>query len=324
MKTRHLLKFWIVLISLTQILFIAGCGTEEKDEESGESEPATEGISIRTQCFSIVDGVETTRYPSTVLLFQTFGDSFVSRCTGTIVGSNAVITAAHCVSDSGNGNMAMLQEDCSAGTFDFIDAEKVYHHGYTSDYFINAERAGAFNSELISRDLAILKFPEDASYSQSDLLSRDAIVGDAVEIVGFGVEFAPYDARSQQRVAFKDIKKRMGANTLIDYDEFVEEVGLNPLGEGSTAGDPEVFLSILYENAVGDATDAGAYSMTAQGDSGGPLFIDGRLAGVTSSGGGLSDGAGNPVVDVGFFTNLRSTLSQSLINTAIADGANID
>jgi hypothetical protein len=313
----------ILSVFLATILF--SCGTKEDTtyikDESGATDAAS--LSIRKQCFNIVDGVETVGYPSTVLLFQTIGDNFLSRCTGTIVGANTVVTAAHCVANSESGNMAILQEDCTNGSFEFVDSTRVFHHGFTSDDFYEAQMYGAITPELIARDLAILLFPIEGANSAAPLYSATPAVDDDIEIVGFGIEYAPYDSRSKNEINFEDIKKRLGRNSLINYDDLMETIpeDQNPLGEGASQGEPSVFLSTLYELEKGEELADGTYSTTAQGDSGGPLYIGGMIAGVTSSGASLGDSSGKPIMDIGIFTNLQSPLSRDLLESAREDGA---
>ncbi len=183
---------------------------------------------------------------------------------------------------------------------------------------------GEITPEVISRDLAILIFPIDDETSSASLYGDNPKDGDDVEVVGFGVEYSPYDYRSREPISFADITKRVGRNSLANYDNIFSELSpeQNPLGGRASPGTPEVFLSTAYDLEIANTIVKGTYSTTAQGDSGGPLFINGKLAGVTSSGATIGNSQGYPVLEVGLFTNLQSDLSRELILRASNNGAN--
>lgn len=105
----------------------------------------------------------TTEYPGVVMVIAPEGRGL---CTGSVVGSRAVLTAAHCLVDAGTYTVRT-----SAGTFT------------TTQRHLNGP--GDVND---TRDIGLLIFPSAIVQDADDIIkfNNQVAEGDAVTIVGFG------------------------------------------------------------------------------------------------------------------------------------------
>lgn len=205
----------------------------------------------------IVNGTLSFQDPSVgALLRGPDPDRAVAWCSGTLIGCNTFLTAAHCVCDFDGAA-------CQAGS----------PAPDPSEWFVFLQHAGFFAVESIavhpsydfpSEDVAVVRLAAAASgVAPSPLAAQDPPLGSDGTIVGFG--------RSGGGEDDYGLKRRGAVVT-------------------SSCGNdlPEGLLCWAFENPLGPP---GIDSNTCNGDSGGPLFVDEAgtavLSGLTS--GGSSD-----------------------------------
>jgi hypothetical protein len=201
----------------------------------------------------IVNGTTTTAYPSTVALVDSQQLMF---CTGTLIGCDTVLTAAHCVC-GGTG------AQCQPGGGQLLNA---------SDVQIYAQHGGLFNVSKITvppdyefgveSDVAVLKLQGEVNGISPTPINTGSnpTNGTPGTIVGFGLT-----------------------------DGNLDDFGLKRVGQVESASCSAVpnapHVCWNFTNPVGRP---GTDSNTCNGDSGGPLFMDlGQgtvVAGVTSGG----------------------------------------
>jgi hypothetical protein len=255
----------------------------------------------------VVNGRESNQHKSVALLLRegVVGNRReVAICTGTFVGDNVLVTAAHCIDDSNNGGLIALQVDAyDTAVIDTVagfeqarrrgvEAVQVFHHGLTENELIGPN-GEAINLDKTNLDLAVVIFPKGTAKFASALSDRMARQGDAGVIVGFGQ--TSHDANKPRVVA----TKREGEVVVA--------------GPQTTKG-----LISLYSSDL-SGRGGHVYASSAAGDSGGPMFVNGVLMGVGSSGGQFGGDFGR----VSVYVDLFSDESKSLLQKAKAGGANL-
>lgn len=220
----------------------------------------------------IVNGLPTHDYPTTgTLLYAPTGDvsSAGLMCTGTLIGCNTFLTAAHCVEgDSTVGNYFVFLQH--AGIF---AATSVTYH---SDY--SFPRA----------DVAVLKLAGQVTGidpTEINLTDPTPMIPHTAIIAGYGQSLG--DAGDYGI-------KRFGRVITADCGQIGTE-------DGGSVGNVE----LVCWNYASPAGNPGEDSNTCNGDSGGPLFMDlgaGQVvAGITSGGALGSCDVGDSSFDVNVY-----------------------
>jgi V8-like Glu-specific endopeptidase len=206
----------------------------------------------------IVNGTPTAAYPSVaaILFYVDTGRTmFDGLCSGTLIGCQSVLTAAHCVCLGDAGDAATC---ASAGTVDPAAMQIFLQHvGFVDVQSVAIDPSYSFAQ---AGDLAVitLRQPVTGVAPATLNMAARAAPGTRATIVGFGSTGGPRSA--------------------------ADDAGVNRVGAVTTAG---------CTNGIPDDTHVcwqflGSDANTCSGDSGGPLFVDfgggPLLAGVTSGG----------------------------------------
>ena len=222
----------------------------------------------------------TVDYPSVAnITYAWAGQGHSTICTGTLISSNAVLTAAHCFCDSAGARTAAK---CSSAT---------YHRGLetlkptdTKYFEVFFQDKGPFDVKEIvvnpeynwpKKDLAILRLSTPVSNIMPAPLNDvgPVALGSYPTIVGFGVHSALNGPTTQQASA-QPISSSAGLKLWATIKT----------AECMGALASEEVICWNYQPRAADAI----LGSTCHGDSGGPLFAEfnneWRLAGVTSGG----------------------------------------
>jgi secreted trypsin-like serine protease len=187
-----------------------------------------------------------------------------ATCTGTWIGENTILTAAHCTGDGPSETDGKVP-GVEIMVFEVIDHTTTPKKTRLITPVVEVYRNSKWDAKkgFNRYDLAILKTaPQKSGERQRGLAkigTEKPQKGDVIELVGYGYyDMSPFGKKG-------DDLKRVGTNTI--------------------AGIQNGFLNITGEikNKNGGAT--GEHVSAGQGDSGGPMFHDGKLIGVASGGG---------------------------------------
>lgn len=238
--------------------------------------------------YATLDEVRTSRtsgYSGVGSLFistqSTATTGFGGICSGSLIGSGSVLTAAHCLETTPGDRITGISfflpslGDRSGMREVFEVSEFALHPDYAETGLVGGN------------DIAGLTITGDTSlYDVYDLFLGDPI--QQFTAVGTGTVGGPRGTGIGVR---NDFVKRAGNNVYELYgDELFSDVGagvvLYDFDDGTFAHD--VFGRNLGINGLG----VDAESAASPGDSGGPAFIDGKIATVTSFGitGGIFQG----------------------------------
>jgi secreted trypsin-like serine protease len=253
---------------------------------------------------NIEDGSETTSYPSVVLVMSGNLGGSMAKCTGTIVGHNSVLTAAHCITGSADSVYVMQtlslrsSAEHSQALKTAISPRQVISRGPIEISTTTADIA------KLANDLAVLIFA-DQTFQQKDVI----------------VPSLHQSSRPQQFVKTTMVgfgKSHENDNT----DTSIKRIGRGFYLANNPSGKDLIFTFNRELNPQTLSPEGPKiYSQAWQGDSGGPLFYTREaqleLVGVLSAGGHSSDG----VTTRSVYVDLFSQRSLDLLNQAIAQGA---
>lgn len=212
--------------------------------------------------------VEESDYPQVVNLYRrVYANGQLqggSTCTGTWIGPNTILTAAHCTGD-GPSDADGLVQNIESMVFAITDHTSSPKKTQLITPVLSAYRNRQWETKkgYNRYDLAILTTAEakegERPRATMSLSKVQAAAGDAVEILGFGF----YDMSTFGKKG--DDHLRIGRNRLAS----VKDGFLNIRGE----------IKDQANGATGESASAGS------GDSGGPILRAGQQIGVASGGG---------------------------------------
>ena len=221
------------------------------DEQMPVRSTPIEGADAKV-CLFITNGLiaNTSKFPAVVPL-----ESDLGHCTGTFIGSNSVLTAAHCLDDAQtNGGPALANLEVIIGGFngERVPVKTVYFPKWAGE------------NQPYDNDVAVLILDHAAAPAIMPVATVRPKTGDAFTIAGYGKLLA-HDASTNNNPA-----------RLLYY------------GENKMAATDDEMLYFLGESGTGIQSAPGQFSGTGHGDSGGPLIIGQTVAGVTNIGINLS------------------------------------
>lgn len=277
-------------------LLMASCGGNTSRSKSCSNQKPNQPLAI-------VDGVETSSFPSVVLFMSGKKGGQMAKCTGTVVGHNSIITAAHCITGSTSDIYVMqgsryIGSDHDVALKTAISPNVIVSHGTIT----NSTGKLAFSQR--PDDLVVFIF-KDKTFSQ-----KDVIIPSLLKL----------DRPSQ----FSEvILTGFGKSSINDHSD----TSIKRMGRGRYVYNPTIGKDLVFtfDRDVNDQTFAALgskeYSLTLQGDSGGPLLAKTsrglEVVGVLSGGGTSTDGS----VGRSIYVDLYSARSLELLSKARSKGA---
>lgn len=303
-------------------------GGETKKRASGEGsatdpkdgDPNASKTKKKDSCLWVINGKNTTQYPSVGLLAELDPENVIGgTCSGTFIGPNAMITAAHCITFGSETEMVYLKGS-NVDTGETIEQAKAVVAGGIKPKKVIVKATelqhGNLKDDLIDmnisyKDMAVLIFADDIAPAVTNVLNRDVKDREAATIVGFGATAS--DVRTAK--AGEASIKRVGKNHVVIRTELKDQFPdlLIMFGRGDTT------------DTSGNATD----SLSGAGDSGGPIFINGAVAGVVSNGAAakevqdLATQLGEKGDNMTVYPSLQSAYALDIFKDAKAAGAKI-
>lgn len=287
------------LVATCLLILLSACGAPPSGTRAAACQPSTMQSPLGIQ-----DGIQTADYPSVALLMSGPRVGNVSKCTGTIVGHNSLLTAAHCIQGTADSIYVIQTNGLRGSEHDRAMASAISPRAIVSHGPFYVPPGGIDLSQL-PEDLVVLIF-RDRVFQQRDVLipslhdmTRPENFAETF-MVGFGKSHAGdsgVDSIKREGKGFYFVNDILGRDLVFSYNRELNAQTFTPVG-------PKKYSQIL------------------QGDSGGPLFMkQGRqlnIVGVSSASGMADDGLTSQSV----FVDLYSEKSLSLLKRAVQQGAN--
>jgi len=226
-------------------------GAPSQDLTAGQSQ------NTNTNCFELVNGQVSNAHPAVVHIVQVDRTTpGYANCTGTFIGPNTLVTAAHCVPANPHGDEVFYlpgnrHNDTEIENFlKQPDARNRSTKIFAAN--LNSVKKGYILMDEIYKDVAVVVFAQNIAPATISVAKTRPANGSSVVLVGFGN--STYQGNDVELI------KRAGESKMVD-NEFTRRYAGSSLSLFSNLNDgPSV----------------------ASGDSGGPLLFNGELVGVAS------------------------------------------
>jgi len=231
------------------------------NEAEGDNSPAYCGIPLKDRRIINGDNAEPFQFPWQVPLFANFlftnPPDVRFTCSGTIISSRTILTAAHCLPPPAFGDSVFLTVGLPEGSVDYIDgykvrvAEAIPHPYYNED-------------DWWSYDLALLLLAEDLIFSsgiQPICLPNPykSYEGEMATLSGWGVTD---DGLPSENLLRLNVTVRSNAECILEAKKYIEEI----FGDADCQVCEEWYTN---NKLCANATEATGCA----GDSGGPLVF---------------------------------------------------
>lgn len=268
-----------VLVCIFVVGIMIGCKSQLDSRGRGNKpSPAQSGgeQGKRTGCLNIVNGAATSDHSAVTLLLSRDNKGKTFSCTGTYVGPNTILTAAHCIPVGMENDLRIFAapqldigrtpEQTAAVFQSGIKPRKII----VKSMDIVTGGGDTLSSKQVFRDLALLILHERINAPVYPMAKSPPTAGSEAILVGYGLKTLTDHAATDSRK--------------------IRQYGRNRIQEYST--EKSAIVGASFPNAiriVGESDEKGSpaegRSLTGSGDSGGPLLVNHLVVGVASTGG---------------------------------------
>lgn len=292
------MKFSLAIFGTLLLLTLANCSFQTINKPIANKNPAFSFGVIKGQNVVSNDAIS----KSTVGLFDTHSDYI---CTGTFIGNNLILTAAHCVDRADARDLRVIFNADMNDILDTNDQEhkKLYTRNVTNFEFnklwLDTQK---IDKPFDRGDIALVKFEGSlpVGYQAAEFLSDESLLKTDAQVIvaGYGVNLVESEEVTPKKN--QKFQKMLNSGEVVCDGDQTLCLRITASGDGILRKGSAPISRIYNSEIVLNEANA---SGTCSGDSGGPAFIEknGKLYffGVTSRGSLLCN-------DVGLYTNALS------------------
>jgi secreted trypsin-like serine protease len=265
--TKRVIKssYGLVFYCLAMMLVILGCSRASSERQSS-------GLDIAGGKLVKNDDAVAAATVALVERDREHADKWVIICSGTLIATDIVITAAHCI-DGDRAEVQFRPQESASPLV--ISGRTLKHESYGDPY-----------NEKFSFDLALIKLESPAPATMRPVpraQKEEYQVGDTVILAGYGMITDPVTGQPQ-------------GNEKLLYQARTQIKDIFASGDQDLRDDYENWGLITFRSKDGT-------SGACAGDSGGPMFIkkEGKLKVIGATAGGLKQDCDS----AGWYTNLE-------------------
>lgn len=179
-KIRKIVSYSIVTTIICLSLFLAGC--DGSDDDNSNHNGSSDFVAVNDPCAVVgakvangeVCPVDQSSLNSSLVRLSFVRGNFATYCTGAVITSKAILTAAHCFIDN----------------FEYIVVETATEQQEAQSYVLHPQFGvtdASGDRPILVNDIALVFVRNSLSDPKQPLLaSREAIVGETAVIAGFG------------------------------------------------------------------------------------------------------------------------------------------
>ena len=233
-------KKFILCFIASLSLIVCACTKSKSHHSSNQNSAACEELGIKKYNVKIINGTTCDKSKSAIAklsIIEANGEE--GLCTGTVISSNAVLTASHCLT----GNIVSIEVEVGGKKYDAVQA--FMHPQYNQDYSDYIEHG--------RNDVAIIKIADTFQIAPLPIItSRTPQAGETLIVAGYGKD--ENGNTDTLKAAYMNVNKTYKSGFVLAYDDTHTNVCFGDSG-GPAFGYVDGVLGVFGVTSSGTTDD---------------------------------------------------------------------